>query len=199
MKCPNCSKVVKKDDMFCRSCGEALQEESKKKEKKKSTGVNQDEIFNKIGDNLEKILDTEDTSKDYTKKDVNDNKGLAFISYFGPLALIPYFYNKGSKYVKYHAIQGMNLLVLWIGYFIFANILYLVKVTKTCTDYFPGLFTSCTKVTPWWIKLPVDIIGLTLFAISIIGAFYALTGVAKKLPLVDKVNVFKQDSKDENN
>lgn len=196
MKCPKCETEIKSTDKFCSNCGESLK---KKKTKKKHSSINQDEIFNKIGDNLEKILDTEDTSKDYGKKDVDDNKGLALLSYLGPLALIPYFYNKNSKYVKYHATQGMNLLIIWIGYFIAAGLLYMIKFTKSCEHYFGGIITNCVKVTPWWIKVPVDIVGLILFAISVIGIFYALTGVAKKLPLVDKVNLFKQGKKDEDN
>jgi uncharacterized membrane protein len=194
MKCPKCNKEVKATDKFCSSCGEDLK---KKKSSKKTTNTNQDEIFNKIGDNLEKILDTEDTSKDYTKKDKDDNKGLALLSYIGPLAIIPYFYNKGSKYVKYHAVQGMNLLVVWVAYAILSGLLSFIKITKSCDSYL-GIFTNCTKVTPWWIKLPLDIIGLFLFAISVIGVVYALTGVAKKLPLIDKVTIFKEKNNENN-
>lgn len=197
MKCPKCNKEVKATDKFCSSCGEDLKK--KKTTKKKETKINQDEIFNKIGDNLEKILDTEDTSKDYTKKDKEDNKGLAILSYIGPLALIPYFYNKGSKYVKYHAIQGMNLLVVWICYSILSSLLHLIKYTKSCEHYMGGMFVNCVKVTPWWIRFPLDIIGLILFAISVIGFVYALTGVAKKLPLIDKVTLFKQGKENEDN
>lgn len=190
MECPKCKKEIKKTDKFCSNCGTDLTK--KKTKKKKETKVNQDEIFNKIGDNLEKILDTEDTSKEYTKKDIDDNKGLALLAYLGPLALVPYLYNKGSKYVKYHANQGMNLLVVWICYAIVAGLLYMVKFTKSCEHYMGGIITNCVKVTPWWIRFPVDIVGLILFALSVIGLFYALTGVAKKLPLVDKVNIFKE-------
>lgn len=189
MKCPKCDKEVKTTDMFCSGCGANLKK--KKSSKKKESKINQDEIFNKIGDNLEKILDTEDTTKDYNKKDVEDNKGLALLAYLGPLALVPYFYNKDSKYVKYHATQGMNMLVIWIIYAIFAGVLSLIKVTKECTSVM-GTILTCTRVNPWWVNLIVDFCGLLLFAIAVIGVFYALTGKAKKLPLVDKVHVFKE-------
>ena len=187
MNC-KCNAEVKAKDKFCSACGESLGKEKKKKE----SNINQDEIFNKIGDNLEKILDTEDTSKEYTKKDIEDNKGLAILSYIGPLALIPYFKGKDSKYVKYHAVQGMNLLIVWVVFTIFAAILSMIKITKSC-DHSPifGVVTNCVKVTPWWIKFPIDIIGLCLLIISILGVVYALLGKAKKLPLIDKVNIIK--------
>lgn len=198
MKCPKCNKVIKNTDMFCSGCGAELNKKNKKSSKKKDSSFNQDEIFNKIGDNLEKILDTEDTSKDYTKKDVDDNKGLALLAYLGPLALVPYFYNKNSKYVKYHAVQGMNLLVIWIIYAIVASLLYMIKFTKSCEHYMGGIITNCVKVTPFWVRIPVDIVGMIIFAIAVIGVFYALTGKAKKLPLVDKVTVFKDKSNEDN-
>lgn len=186
-KCPKCNKTVKKGDMFCSACGETLKES-----KNKGTKTKEDEIFNKIGDNLEKILDTEDTSKDYTKKDIDNNKGMAILSYIGPLALIPYFKAKNSKYAYYHAIQGMNLLIIWIVYTIVSALLYTIKITTSCEHSAVfGTITNCTKVTPWWITLPLDIIGLLFFALSVIGIVYALTGKAKKLPIVDKVNVIK--------
>ena len=195
MKCPKCDKEVKKTDKFCSSCGADLKK--KKSSKKKESSFNQDEIFNKIGDGLEKVLDTEDTSKDYTKKDVDDNKGLALLAYLGPFALVPYFYNKNSKYVKYHAVQGMNLLVMWIVYAILAALLSSIKVTKDCTSVM-GTILTCTKVTPWWVNLIVDLSGLLLFAIAVIGVFYALSGKAKKLPLVDKVKIFKEKENEDN-
>ena len=188
-KCPKCDSEVSAKDKFCSSCGANLKKKSKKKE---SSTSNADEIFNKIGDNLERILDTEDTSKDYTNKDIESNKGMAILSYIGPLALIPYFTAKDSKYASYHAKQGMNLLIVWIVYTIMAAILYSIKFTYKC-EHSPvfGVVTSCVKKTPWWIKLPVDLIGLFFFAISVIGIVYALTGKAKKLPLIDKVNIIK--------
>ena len=195
MKCPECNKEVKANDKFCRNCGADLK---KKTKSKKKSSMNQDEIFNKIGDNLEKILDTEDTSKDYTKKDIESIKGLAILSYLGPFALIPYFYNKKSKYVKYHAVQGMNLLIVWIAYAIVSSLLCMIKYTKSCEHILPGYITNCVKVTPWWIKLPVDIIGFILFAISVVGVIYAITGVAKKLPLIDKVDLIKDRNNEDN-
>ena len=46
-----------------------------------------------LGDNLKettkKIMDTKDTTKNFTKKDIEDNKGMAILSYILPP--IPYF------------------------------------------------------------------------------------------------------------
>jgi len=186
-KCPKCGEEVKTKDKFCSACGEELKT---KKSTKKETKINTDEIFNKIGDNIEKILDTEDTSEDYKKKDIEDNKALAVLSYIGPLALIPYLKGKDSKYSYYHAVQGMNLLIVWLAYTILSALLYQIKVTKSC-DFIWGKISNCNSVTPFIIRFPLEIVGFILFAISIVGIIYAIQGKAKKLPLVSKINIFK--------
>ena len=53
-------------------------------------------------DTVTKIMDTNDSTKNFTKKDIEDNKGMAVLSYI--LAPIPYFASKKSKWVKYHAV-----------------------------------------------------------------------------------------------
>ena len=66
-------------------------ENSRKEEKKeRTTKFNEEELINKIGENFEKILETEDHSKEYTKKDINSNKTIAALSYIGPLAVVSY-------------------------------------------------------------------------------------------------------------
>jgi len=188
-KCPKCGENVKVKDKFCSSCGEDLTK-TKKKTTKKDKKVNTDEIFNKIGDNIEKILDTEDTSKEYKEKDIEDNKALAVLAYIGPLALVPYLKGKESKYSYYHAVQGMNLLIVWIAYSILCALLYQIKVTKSC-DFIWGKISNCNSVTPFIIRFPLAIIGFIIFAVSIVGIVYAIQGKAKKLPLVNKITIFK--------
>lgn len=191
-KCPKCDKELKTKDKFCSNCGEKVSKTKEKAETKKETKSNSDEIFVKIGDNIEKILETEDSSSKFKKEDIESYKGLAILSYIGPLALIPYLKGKDHKYSYYHAVQGMNLLLVWFAYTILAILFYQIKVTKSC-DYIWGRIGNCVTTTPWWIKLPFGIIGFALFALNIIGIVYALLGKAKKLPLIDKVNVFRQE------
>ena len=121
---------------------------------------------------------------------ISISKGLAILSYIGPLALIPYLKGKDYKFSYYHAVQGMNLLLVWIAYSILAALFFQIKVTKSCDVYW-GRIGSCITVTPWWIKLPFSILGFMLFALSIIGIVYALLGKAKKLPIIDKINIIK--------
>lgn len=46
--------------------------------------------------------------------DVQDGKGIAWLSYLGILLLIPLLTKKDNKFVKYHVKQGIVLLIAWI-------------------------------------------------------------------------------------
>ena len=187
-KCSKCNIEFDDSAVFCSTCGTKLKKERKSSKKYESK---EKKFFNKIGDNIEKILDTEDTSKDYKDEEIDSYRGLAALSYIGPLALIPYLKGKDNKYAYYHAVQGMNLLLVWIIYTVLAIAFYQIKVTKSCSYILGEFISKCETTTPWWIRFPFGIIGFALFILSVIGIIYALFGKAKKLPVIDKVNIIK--------
>jgi len=193
MKCPKCETKLKATDKFCSNCGEKIEKAKKKKASSKGEETVKEEsseIFKKIGDNIEKILETEDSSEEFKKEDIESYKGLALLAYIGPLALFPYLKGKKYKYSYYHGVQGMNLLAIEIAYAILTLLFFQIKETKSCDTFF-GSVGNCITTTPWWIRFPFGIMGFALFALSIIGIVYALLGKARKLPLVEKVKIFK--------
>lgn len=115
MKCIKCNNEINENDKFCSECGTKINSNADNKE----TGTTIDEIVDKASKTVEKVLDTEDNTKKYTKKDIEDNKAMAIISYFGPLAMLPYFGQKNSKFAQFHAVNGMNLFVIEIALYIF--------------------------------------------------------------------------------
>lgn len=138
---------------------------------------------------INNIMNTPDSTKNFNKKDIEDNKGMAILSYILPP--IPYFALKKSKWVKYHAVQGMNLFVIALAYSILFYILSsVIKVTKTCTLW--GIEYECGKVTPRWVTWPLGIIGMLIGVIAIIGMFNVINGKAKELPVVNKIKIIKQ-------
>lgn len=139
-------------------------------------------------DTVTKIMDTNDSTKNFTKKDIEDNKGMAVLSYI--LAPIPYFASKKSKWVKYHAVQGMNLFFVAIIYGILSLILTsVIKVTKTCKLW--GISYECGKITPWWVIWPLNIIGILILVIAVIGILNVINGKAKELPIINKIKIVK--------
>jgi uncharacterized membrane protein len=105
------------------------------------------------------------------KKDIEKNKGMAALAYlifFIPLLAVP-----DSKFAKFHANQGLNLLLLALA----INIL--------------GSMLSATLILAI-IGIPLLFIGgiftLVLFIMGVINAF---NGEAKQLPLIGKIEIIK--------
>lgn len=146
-------------------------------------------MSNNYKEKIEKILDTADSSEKFDKKDIENGKGMAILSYILPF--IPYFLEKENKYVRYHARQGMDLLLISIIYSILNSVLIsLIKVNGACSFFGYNLGHYC-KVTPWWVTLPLTIIGIGISIIALIGILNAIKGKAKELPIVNKFKIFK--------
>ena len=143
----------------------------------------------KIKNKVKEIMDTEDNTNDFDKKDIDNNMFLALLSYIGLFALIPYFIDTKSKYVKYHAEIGLNLLIIEGVYTLLDMLLSTIKVSKVVVDY--GSLVGTKMVTPLFISVPISIIGLILTILSIIGIVNVCKGKAKELPLINKIKIIK--------
>lgn len=155
--------------------------------------VNKDENKENFGDKVkytvDSIMDTTDNTNEFDEKDIDDNTFLAMLSYIGIFAFIPYFIHTDSKFVKYHAVRGINLLILEGIYTLLDGLLSMIKVSKVVIDY--GSLVGTKMVTPLWISLPMAIVGGILTVISIIGIINVCKGKAKELPLVGKIKIIK--------
>lgn len=103
----------------------------------------------------------------YSEKDKEDNKGMAILSYISFLALIPYLMEKESKWVKFHAVQGMNLFII-------------------------GLISWAIGLVPLigWLVSGAMNIGIVI--LSIIGIINVCNGEAKELPIVNNFKFIKK-------
>ena len=103
----------------------------------------------------------------FSEKEKEDGKLMAILSYVGVLSLVPYLAEKDNKWVRYHAIQGVNLFIIEV-------ILYIIRVIP---------------ILGWIIGWLGSIVTLV---ISIIGIVNACNGEAKELPIVGKIKFIKQ-------
>ncbi|MCL2434128.1 MAG: zinc ribbon domain-containing protein [Clostridia bacterium] len=121
------------------------------------------------------------------QKDIEDNKLMAILAYFGPLVFVPWFVAPNSKFAKFHSRQGMKLFAVWVGYIILSIILSFIKVTKT--RYVWGLPIETTG-TPWFVSLVLALISIGISIIAILGIVKAATGKFEGPPLIDKIPLF---------
>lgn len=116
----------------------------------------------------------------FTTEDVKKNKGFGILSYFGILVLIPIFAAKDSLYARFHANQG---LVLLIAEFILNIIGRIVRFALKV-----GTFGLVNNVVDGVVGLAISALSLTYLIIGIINA---CSGEAKKLPIIGEITLLK--------
>ena len=123
--------------------------------------------------------------------DVQANKGISVLSYFGILLLIPLFARKTSEYCRYHVTQGFTLLAISLCHTIL-NLIFsaiaaaifppTLKVGILTYYYAPSAASIIVGVIGW-------IITIAICVFSIIGIVNAATGKKKELPLVGQIKI----------
>jgi len=59
-------------------------------------------------------VETEKNQEEKHKdKDIEENKAITILSYFGILCLVPLLLKKESKFAKFHAKQGLVITIGW--------------------------------------------------------------------------------------
>ena len=123
------------------------------------------------------LNNTADTTAEFDKADIEQNKGMSILAYLGPLVLIPILAAKNSKFARYHSNQGLVLLIAAVIY----GIAY-------------GILSTIIYAISWRLGFIVSIIGLVsiLFTVlAIIGIINAVNGRAKELPIIGKYKILK--------
>ena len=135
-------------------------EEENKKQLEETIDRIEDKIEDIKDDIKEKIedLDTADETAEFTDDDISKNKIMAILSYLGILVLVPIFCAKESKFARFHANQGLILLVAEVVSAILSN----VPVIKWFT---------------WILELAIAVL-------IIVGIINAAKGKAKRLPVI---------------
>jgi uncharacterized membrane protein len=160
--CQQCGAELKEGANFCDSCGANTQERQQSQQGANPLAGN--------------ILDTADETGNYDPADIEKNKamgGLAYIIFFLPLVACP-----DSKYGRFHANQGLILLILGIAGAIVTSVLSSILHTI----HWRMAFIS---------SLIYAIVWLCVAAIGIIGLINGFSGKAKELPLIGKFRLIK--------
>ena len=170
--CSKCGYNVEVGVSYCPKCGAPIQQDATNTQNTNNS-TNQFVNLNK----------TNDFSNDFDANDVQSNKVQAILAYFGILVLVPILGAKDSKYAKFHANQGLILLIISIMFSIVISILSSIFVSSF-------LFSGAFNIFYYLIKsLYVVYLGIGLLAI--LGIVNAATGKAKELPLIVSIRILK--------
>ncbi len=112
-----------------------------------------------------------DVKIDIPQEDIDKGKGLAWLSYWGILFLVPLLAQKDNKYSQFHAKQGLALFIYYLVWIIGLYILILLFAAIRL-----GIISLLLMIILW---LGLVVLGI----ISLIGFIQALTGKVWKAPL----------------
>ena len=118
-----------------------------------------------------------DPELQFDPQDVQTNKVNAVLSYFGILVLVPIFTAKNSKFARFHANQGLLLLICEVVYTTFYRIL---------TGVLNAISSHLTFITVLF-----SLVYIVLFVFAVIGIASAAGGKAKKLPIIGDYTILK--------
>jgi uncharacterized membrane protein len=126
--------------------------------------------------NDKKGMDSAKTAEIYDEEDIKQNKtmaGLAYILFFLPLIVC-----KDSRFGRFHANQGLLLLILSVVGYIAISIVTTILATITWRLF-------------GFITLLYSIYGLFIMAVAIYGLVNGLNGKVKELPVIGKYRIIQ--------
>lgn len=160
--CNKCGAKVDDGVNNCPNCGEPVKVEAAPVSSNTGTDVN-----NFIG-KVMALNNTADTTDQYDKKDIEDNMLMGILAYFSILVLIPIFAAPNSKFARFHANQGLILLIAEVA----------VCIVRTVLRF-------------WIIDIICKILMFAILVFAVIGIYNVVKGKVKELPLVGNIKILK--------
>lgn len=176
--CPKCGAPNEPDGNFCSICGYAMN----------SAAEPQAESFNA---KIKNLNNTADTTAEYDGGDIAQNKAMSVLSYIGILVLIPVFAAKNSKFARFHANQGLVLLITETLYNVcrfIINILFrVISAIVISISYKLSFILGFLGL----ISTILSLVNFVFIAFLIIGIANVANGRAKELPIIGKFRILK--------
>ena len=123
------------------------------------------------------LKNMKDHTNEFDPTDIQNNKTMGILSYIGLLVLVPIFAAKDSKFARFHANQG---LVLVIAQAIVTTVLSILAAILAHIPFVGWLFALLIRLV-----IPV------VYIPSIIGIINAAKGQAKELPIIGGIRILK--------
>ncbi len=162
--------------VFCTKCGQGYDENlsacpncgaENKAKANTSAGFDANDLYNMA-------FNTEDTTGSVDAGDIKNNMLISLLAYIGPLALIPFFCAKDSKFARYHAVRGLNLFIIEVVLVIICAVI--------------GIIPIIGGILGWIVSA---VVGLICLAFMIIGIVNVVKGRCRELPFISGFKIIK--------
>lgn len=144
----------------------------------------QNDFSDKTIDVLNKIVNTADYTSYFGTEEVTKYKTYAIMCYIPFVALYFKYIKKigtTSKYVDYHAKEGINLTLLWIITVVVSKILYAT---------FTKVYLASSE-TPVWVSFISYVLYTVSIVLTVLGMYRTNKGKSIDLPLIGKYKFLK--------
>ncbi len=179
--CGKCGTQIEDNVKFCPGCGASAEQPAQQAQTEQlpvqNTQASPQQSQNNFNATFQNLNNTADTTAEFDQNDINANKGMAILAYFGPLVFIPIFAAKDSKFARYHSNQGLLLLIAAVLWSIVYGILNTIIFAISWRLYF--------------ISSIIGLLSLVFLVLFIIGILNASNGRAKELPIIGKFKLLK--------
>jgi len=112
-----------------------------------------------------------------TEEQIKEGKGLAWLSYLGILFLVPLLSNKDNPFSRWHAVQGMTLLIAYVIWIILGVI---IGAIIGAIGRFTVIGGICAVV---WLIISIAV-WILVAVFAIIGIIKAASGKFSKIPVI---------------
>ncbi|MBE6686119.1 MAG: hypothetical protein E7591_02700 [Ruminococcaceae bacterium] len=197
-KCNSCGFENVEGEVFCAECGQAINQAPKapkapeapvKKEAAKPA-KKEGKKLNLSKEGLKDLFKIIDGTSFFEKEDIEKNKIMSLFAYIGILFLIPMFACKDSKFARFHTNQGIVLCIFYVVAGVVTAILEALPVLLFVfikAVFFKIIFGALIGI----IGLLAGVVNIALLALMILGIISAVTGKAKKLPIIGNIRILK--------
>lgn len=128
-------------------------------------------FLEKAWEKIKDFFDTKDTTYEYSRSDIEENKVMGVLAYLSLLVLVPIFAAKNSRFAKFHANQGILLSATWIAFALVAKLIDLMTA---------GILGFI---------LPLG--NIALLAVLVFMIVNVVRGRAKELPIIGRFRILK--------
>ena len=121
---------------------------------------------------LNEVTKMTDHTSEFDPNDIQNNKTMGILAYISFLVLVPIFSAKDSKWARFHANQGLVLLIA-------EGVAAILS------------FLGIIPYVGWLFSIPGWILYVVCVVFSVLGIVNAAKGQAKDLPLISKIKILK--------
>jgi uncharacterized membrane protein len=164
---------------FCPACGSPAPAAANEQPARSSQPANDE-----LSDKFSNLNNTADTTAEFGKADIEQNKVMAILAYLGILVLVPIFAAKESPFARYHANQGLILCIAMIAWAIVDGILTAILRAVLWSGLgLWSIYSLCGTI--------LNLVYIVFTVLAVIGILNAVNGKAKELPFIGKFKLLK--------